>query len=310
VTALPFASSRRLIGANLFFPSTGAVLEVAGTAVDEALIAGWRERVRRARARLKWDVPGVSARRHANGASFALAAPCDQLLAATEVNEWALCASLFANDPRRWSALEDTLIAATLEDATDPEAVIPPVLEEGAALARLERLAAAEARPALIALLAAAQARSLPHILGDTTLTLGAGVGGRDFVLAGLPQPAEVRWQELRDIPTAIVTGSNGKTTTVRLLAACAREHGWHSAYNCTDGVFLDSETLESGDYSGPAGAWRVLREQRAQAALVAESCAAGSRCRRHRWRSSPTSARTTSASTASMTSTDSRTRS
>ena len=65
------------------------------------------------------------------------------------------------------------------------------------------------------------------------------------------------------------MTGSNGKTTTVRLLAACAREHGWHSAYNCTDGVFLDSETLESGDYSGPAGAWRVLREQRAQAALV-----------------------------------------
>lgn len=267
--ALPFASSRRLIGANLFFPSTGAVLEVAGTAVDDALIAGWHERVTRARARLRWEVPGVVARRHANGASFALAAPCDQLLVATEVNEWALCATLVANDPRRWSALEDTLVAATLEDATDPDAVIPPLLAEGAALARLERLAAAEARPALIALLAAAQTRSLPHILGDTTLTLGAGVGSRDFVLAGLPQPSGVRWQELRDIPTAVVTGSNGKTTTVRLLAACAREHGWHSAYNCTDGVFLDSETLESGDYSGPAGAWRVLREQRAQAAIV-----------------------------------------
>jgi UDP-N-acetylmuramyl tripeptide synthase len=245
------------------------VLEVTGAVVDDALIAGWQMRVARARERLRWDMPGVLVRRHAHGASFALAAPCDELLVATEVNEWALCATLLANDPHHWRELEDALIAATLEEATDPEAVSPPVLAEDAALARLERLAAAAARPALLALLAAARTRSLPHILGDTTLTLGAGVGGRDFVLAGLPAPADVRWQELRDIPTAVVTGSNGKTTTVRVLAACARAHGWHCAYNCTDGVFLDSEALESGDYSGPAGAWRVLREQRAQAAIV-----------------------------------------
>lgn len=214
-------------------------------------------------------MPGVVARRHANGASFALAAPCDRLLAATEVNEWALCATLLANDPGHWGGLEDALIAATLEEAIDPQGVIPPVLEEGAALARLERLSAAEARPALLVLLAAARTRSLPHILGDTTLTLGAGVGGRDFALAQLPEPAAVRWDDLRDIPTALVTGSNGKTTTVRLLAACARAQGWRSAYNCTDGVFLDSDVLESGDYSGPAGAWRVLRERRAEAAVV-----------------------------------------
>jgi UDP-N-acetylmuramyl tripeptide synthase len=245
------------------------VLEVVGIDVDDALVSGWRQRVERARARLEWHLPGVVARRHAHGASFALAAPCDRLLAATEVNEWALCATLLAADPGHWGGLEDALVAATLEDATAPDAVIPPLLEEGAALARLERLSAAEARPALLALLAAARTRSLPHILGDTTLTLGAGVGGRDLALARLPEPAAVRWDTLRDIPTAIVTGSNGKTTSVRLLAACTRAQGWRSAYNCTDGVFLDADMLESGDYSGPAGAWRVLREHRAEAAVV-----------------------------------------
>ena len=71
------------------------------------------------------------------------------------------------------------------------------------------------------------------------------------------------------DIPTALVTGSNGKTTTVRLLAACARSHGWHAGYNCTDGVFLDDEALASGDYSGPAGARMVMREPRTQAAIL-----------------------------------------
>jgi UDP-N-acetylmuramyl tripeptide synthase len=246
------------------------VLEVVGVEVNDALLAGWRARVARARELLHWRVPGgVVARVHAHGASLALAAPCDRLLAATEVNEWAWCATLLANDPGHWGALEDALAAATLADASDPALVIRPVLEEGAALARLEHLSAAEARPALLALLAAARTRSLPHVLGDVTLTLGAGVGGRDFALAQLPEPAAVGWDELRDIPTALVTGSNGKTTTVRLLAACARAQGWRCAYNCTDGVFLDSEMLESGDYSGPAGAWRVLRERRAQAAVV-----------------------------------------
>jgi len=237
--------------------------------VDEALLCAWRARAERARAHLGWRMRGVVARRHAGGTSLALAAPCDQLFVATEVNEWALCAALVARDPHRWSGLEEALVASALEDAADASAVIPPVLDEPAAFARFERLAAHEARPELMALLDAATARRLPHVLDDTLLTLGAGAGGRDFELAALPGVADVPWGELRDIPTAVVTGSNGKTTTVRLLSACARAHGWRAAYCCTDGVFLDGELEAAGDYSGPAGARRVLRERRAQAAIV-----------------------------------------
>ena len=76
-------------------------------------------------------------------------------------------------------------------------------------------------------------------------------------------------WSEIHDVPTAIVTGSNGKTTTVRVLAACARAHGWPNAFCCTDGVFFDNEPLVSGDYSGPEGARRVVRERRARAAII-----------------------------------------
>ena len=70
-------------------------------------------------------------------------------------------------------------------------------------------------------------------------------------------------WNELRNVPTAIVTGSNGKTTTVRLLAACARAHGWRDGYNCTDGLFVAGEQIERGDYSGPVGTRTVLRDTR-----------------------------------------------
>jgi UDP-N-acetylmuramyl tripeptide synthase len=245
------------------------VLETAGVAVDEDLLGGWRARGERARAHLGWRMPGVVARRHAGGASLALAAPYDALFTATEVNEWAWCAALYARDPRQWGELEHALRAAALADAAEPTDIMPPVLEERAALQRFECLAAGEARPRLVALLEAATARGLPYVLDDTTLTLGTGAGGRDFELAELPEVASVPWGDLRDIPAAVVSGSNGKTTTVRLLAACAREHGWRTAYCCTDGIFLDAQLRVAGDYSGPAGARQVMRARDAQTAVV-----------------------------------------
>ena len=266
---LPFDDSRRLTGSNLFFASTGAVLEVIGVTPDDALLSAWRTRVDRARARLGWLTPGVVARVHAHGASLAIAAPFDLLFLATEVNEWALCSAVYERDPMRWSGLQDALLAAALADATDPASVLPPVLNEPDAFARFQRLADREHRPDLCQLVAAGAARGLPHMLDETELTLGAGAGGRSFPLTALPSVSVVPWDELHDIPTAVVTGSNGKTTTVRLLAACARARGWRTAYNCTDGVFIDNQALATGDYSGPAGARRVLRERRTEAAIL-----------------------------------------
>ncbi len=101
------------------------------------------------------------ARVHASGASLAIAAPCDLLFLATEVNEWAWCASVLEGEPSRWQGLEQALQAAALADVLDPETLLPPVLEESAAMARFEQLAAREIRTDLRALLAErARARS------------------------------------------------------------------------------------------------------------------------------------------------------
>lgn len=72
-----------------------------------------------------------------------------------------------------------------------------------------------------------------------------------------------------RDIPIALVTGSNGKTTTTRLLVAMLRAAGHQVGYCCTDGVYVDEEALERGDWSGPQGARRVLQEPRVTAAVL-----------------------------------------
>jgi cyanophycin synthetase len=256
----------------LFFASTGAVLDVIRAPVDDALIAAWRARVERAGVRLAWPDRRSVARRHAGGVLLAIAAPADQLLLATEVNEWALCAALIERDPPRWTHLQNALVAAAREAADasiELQPALSPVIEEIAALVRFKELAALEAAPKVRALIKAASDRSLPYFADDSELTLGAGSGSRTFPLAVLPDLADIPWRELSDIPTALVTGSNGKTTTVRLVAACARAQGWRSGYNCTDGVFIGAEMLASGDYSGPAGVRLVMRDRRTDAAIL-----------------------------------------
>jgi cyanophycin synthetase len=273
---LPFDSSRRLTGSNLFFASTGAVLETVGVEIDATLLAGWRSRVARARAALGWpDIPrSAVTRRHAAGTSLALTAPLDQLFTATEVNEWAFCAALVAADPARWKHLTAALIEAARVAAEQSTmsaafAVAPPVIDEQAAFVRFEKLARIEGSPPLRALVTAADTRGLSYLADDDDLTLGSGATGLTWPLDALPSVEQVPWNELRNVPTAIVTGSNGKTTTVRLLAACARAHGWRDGFNCTDGLFVAGEQIEGGDYSGPVGTRRVLRDTRVQAAIL-----------------------------------------
>jgi cyanophycin synthetase len=61
-------------------------------------------------------------------------------------------------------------------------------------------------------------------------------------------------------IPVISVTGTNGKTTTVRLLAHLVRAAGRTVAYSSTDGVYRDDGKLvEAGDYSGFGGARMAL---------------------------------------------------
>jgi cyanophycin synthetase len=57
------------------------------------------------------------------------------------------------------------------------------------------------------------------------------------------------------EIPVVAVTGTNGKTTTVRLLAHLVRTSGSSVAYSSTDGVYHDGRLVEAGDYSGFGGA-------------------------------------------------------
>jgi cyanophycin synthetase len=63
------------------------------------------------------------------------------------------------------------------------------------------------------------------------------------------------------DVPIVAVTGTNGKTTTTKLIARALKYSGKMVGLASTTGVEIDGVTIVSGDYSGPAGARVVLRE-------------------------------------------------
>ena len=60
-------------------------------------------------------------------------------------------------------------------------------------------------------------------------------------------------------VPAVSVTGTNGKTTTTRLIAHLAMTAGLRTGWSSTDGVLVQGEVVVTGDYSGPAGARTVL---------------------------------------------------
>jgi cyanophycin synthetase len=70
-------------------------------------------------------------------------------------------------------------------------------------------------------------------------------------------------------IPLIAVTGTNGKTTTVRLCAHLLRTSGLRTGMTNTDGVFVNGLQLDTGDCSGPRSARSVLMHPDVDAAVL-----------------------------------------
>ena len=70
-------------------------------------------------------------------------------------------------------------------------------------------------------------------------------------------------------IPVFAITGTNGKTTTVRMLARILERHGLTTGFTCTSGVYVGETRSAAGDASGPKSARMVLRHPRVEAAVL-----------------------------------------
>ena len=69
-------------------------------------------------------------------------------------------------------------------------------------------------------------------------------------------------------IPVVAVAGTNGKTTTVRLIAHLMAQRGWRMGMTTTDGVIINGKLIDTGDCSGPKSARNVLMHPDVDAAV------------------------------------------
>jgi cyanophycin synthetase len=70
-------------------------------------------------------------------------------------------------------------------------------------------------------------------------------------------------------IPIVTVTGTNGKTTTARLVAHMAQQAGCVTGYTTTDGICINNELLLKGDCSGPQSARFILKDSSVEFAVL-----------------------------------------
>lgn len=75
-------------------------------------------------------------------------------------------------------------------------------------------------------------------------------------------------------IPIVAVTGTNGKTTTTRLIAHMAKMKGYRVGYTTSDGVYIQNRLLMTGDCTGPVSAEFVLKDPTVNFAVL--ECARG----------------------------------
>ncbi|EEG76609.1 cyanophycin synthetase [Dethiobacter alkaliphilus] len=70
-------------------------------------------------------------------------------------------------------------------------------------------------------------------------------------------------------VPVFSVTGTNGKTTTARMLEFVMRRHGLYTGICCTDGIYFNGQQVKKGDLTGPLSARTVLAHPDIEVAVL-----------------------------------------
>ncbi len=244
IDPLKITDSRRLTGPNLFSALPGAVLDVAASKESrQQVIDLWKKHCQTLLNGIGWDSSAIYSRTYKGGASLVITAPIDCLYSATEVNEAA------------WHMTVQEL--KNIENEPDQH------------IAELQAEITKESNPALIDLQQQANKHGIKFLTDDDHVSLGYGKTCQIYPVKDIPQPSDIRWNDIHDIPVALVTGTNGKSTTVRLASAIIKAAGKKCGITSTDYIRVDDTILDTGDYSGPGGARTLLRHPETEVAIL-----------------------------------------
>ena len=235
---MEYIDARRLTGPSLLWNKPGTILDVRCSDEEaDQLIPIWDTNIRRMLNGVGWADESTCSWRLSEGVSLAFSAPVDALYAASEINEWA------------WACCDSEFNGADVPDFDET-------------VKRMRTVIAEEENPGLLKLEVAAEAHGVTFLSDDDEASVGQGTGSLTWPVRKLPEPDELDWDSLHDIPAGLITGTNGKTSTARLATHIARASGKNVGLSSTDWIALNDRVIDRGDWSGPGGARIVLRQQ------------------------------------------------
>ena len=236
---------RRLTGASLVWRETGAILDVLIEDMEmDKVLECWYRQVNEVLAEVGWEDPKLTHRRFENGFNLLLAAPVDQLYSAVEVLEAA------------WYLSTCELLDIGIDSK---DLLLDDIREQ----MRVEK------NDALVQLQTMAANKCVDFLVDDDIASIGHGIGSASYPVGEIPHSGQIDWDSIHDVPVALITGTNGKSTSVRLLEGIARAAGQCSGVTSTDFVRVGDDVLDHGDYSGPGGARLLLRDPRLEVAFL-----------------------------------------
>lgn len=233
--SLPEGFSKRLIGPNLFFDHTGTVLDIPLTHDQKYLVRLWHHQVHALLPELGWGDIQTAYKIYNQGIRLALQAPFDITLAACDVIDFT------------WASVRQYIEKGyfkTPEEAK--EALLPLIYEQQNLKVRQ------------IYQLGTSKGFNVFYDPDNRQITIGSGNQCFQACIDDI-EVDDINWAKVGDIPVVLITGTNGKTTTVRLTSFLCQVNEKGVGYCSTDWVMINGEVIDYGDYSGPTGNRYVL---------------------------------------------------
>lgn len=244
LTEASFFSSR-LLGQSRFFPVAGAVIDISCEKDNNKQIAElFEDELHYILAKLPVKDYDIKTLVFANGINIAVRYPYDLLMVACDILDWV------------WLEIVDHF------DKDLP-------IRRQKAVKIFTQMIVENQRIILRKVYAKAQSLKLNFSIYKDMIILGSGYKQFRIKQSQVTKLTDIPWKKIANIPSILVTGTNGKTTTTRLTEFICRKAKLKSGYCSTDWVMVNGRKVAEGDLSGPSGHQYVMMNPKVEVAVL-----------------------------------------
>lgn len=237
--------SSRLLGQSRFFDVAGAVIDISLVTTDNfktaELFATELDKILRKLPIKDYEVKILV---FDNGINIALRYPYDLLMVACDLLDWVWLEIV--------DFIEQDLPIRTKECIRD----FTSMIEDNQQII-------------LRKIYDKAHQHQVNFFINKDIIVLGSGIGQFRTKVNKITKLKDIPWKKIHNIPTALITGTNGKTTTTRLTEFICRKAKLKSAYCSTDWVMVNGRKVVEGDLSGPTGHQYAMMNQKVEVAIL-----------------------------------------